>query len=100
MYDPKGYGVAHHSFVPRGVFQSPLSILSGTSDVFGLRRYGATIEYSVMLTPPIPLHNFADKGKKPLPNLPIGNDCYVGWNVFLDVKDRIVIKDKPTLPWG
>jgi acetyltransferase-like isoleucine patch superfamily enzyme len=61
-----------------------------------LRRHGARIHPSALLHTPLTIHNAA-----PAPphyaNLEIGPQAYLGRELFLDLKERIVIEERATL---
>ncbi len=57
-----------------------------------LRRYGARIGYNSDLETPLYLHNCMDYS-----NLVVGNNCHIGKDVFLDLRDQIVIGDSVTI---
>ena len=58
-----------------------------------LRRYGAVIGEGAEILSPLIIHN-ADPDYH---NLVVGNDCYFGRMVFLDLKDRIVVGNRVTI---
>jgi maltose O-acetyltransferase len=58
-----------------------------------LRRYGAVIGEGAEILAPLIIHN-AEGGYH---NLVVGNDCYFGRMVFLDLKDRIVVGNRVTI---
>jgi acetyltransferase-like isoleucine patch superfamily enzyme len=58
-----------------------------------LRRYGAVIGEGVEMLAPLIIHN-ADPDYH---NLVVGNDCYFGRMVLLDLKDRIEVGDRVTI---
>lgn len=72
-------------------------MLPGRLITYGLRRYGAVIGDNVTFTAPIVFHNFADKAAKPFANLTVGDSCYLGRHILLDLKDRITLDDCVTL---
>jgi putative colanic acid biosynthesis acetyltransferase WcaF len=86
--------------LPVEVFNNLCLMLPGRLIVEGLRYYGATVGEGTTFTAPIVFHNFADKAPKPFANLMIGNNCYLGRAVFLDLKDQIVVGDNATLAMG
>jgi acetyltransferase-like isoleucine patch superfamily enzyme len=60
--------------------------------------YGATIGDDVRLTPPIAFHNITEK--PPFKNLFIGSHSYLGPQLFLDLKDRVVLGENVTIAMG
>jgi acetyltransferase-like isoleucine patch superfamily enzyme len=58
-----------------------------------LRKYGAVIGEGVEILSPLIIHN-ADPDYH---NLVVGNDCYFGRMVFLDLKDQIILGDRVTI---
>lgn len=62
-----------------------------------LRRYGATIEERVRFLSPVTVHNTSRNVQLSYENLSVGNDCYLGRELFLDLADRIVIEDQVTI---
>ncbi|MFH1876750.1 MAG: DapH/DapD/GlmU-related protein [Candidatus Omnitrophota bacterium] len=55
-----------------------------------LRKYGATIGNNVAIHTPLIIHN----AKNNFANLEIGDDAYVGRDVFLDITDKIKIGNR------
>ncbi|HXT63756.1 MAG TPA: acyltransferase [Pyrinomonadaceae bacterium] len=62
-----------------------------------LRRYGATIGTRVRFRAPLVIHNGATGTTAYYQNLSVGNDCYFGRELFLDLQDRIEIEDHVTI---
>ncbi len=63
-----------------------------------LNKYGATLGNDVRFRSPLILHNVAEKnGRNYFGNLIVGDGCYFGKAVFLDLKDRIVIEECVTV---
>ena len=62
-----------------------------------LRRYGAVIGEPVEMHSPLIIHNAKRDPGRHYENLRIGSNCYFGRDVFLDLKDRIVIEDNVTV---
>jgi acetyltransferase-like isoleucine patch superfamily enzyme len=61
-----------------------------------LRSNGAAIGERCDIEAGIIFHNCKDKFK----NLYIGNDCHIGKNCFLDLMDKIIMKDNVTVSMG
>jgi acetyltransferase-like isoleucine patch superfamily enzyme len=62
-----------------------------------LRRYGANIGERVRFRSPLVIHNSDAKSRDYYLNLSVGNDCYLGRELFLDLQDRIEIEDQVTI---
>jgi acetyltransferase-like isoleucine patch superfamily enzyme len=62
-----------------------------------LRTYGAAIGQRVRFRSPLVIHNSGSKAHRYYENLEVGNDCYFGRELFLDLQDRIVIEDQVTI---
>jgi len=62
-----------------------------------LRRYGATIGQRVRFRSPLIIHNSDTEPMRHYRNLDIGDDCYFGRELFLDLQERIVIEDQVTI---
>jgi len=62
-----------------------------------LRRYGAQIGERVRFQAPLTIHNSGTTGPAYYRNLSVGDDCYLGRELFLDLQDRIVIEDHVTV---
>jgi acetyltransferase-like isoleucine patch superfamily enzyme len=62
-----------------------------------LRRYGADIGQRVRFRSPLVIHNSDAKSHQYYRNLSVGNDCYFGRELFLDLQDRIEIEDQVTI---
>jgi len=61
-----------------------------------LRRYGAQIGDRVRFRSPLVIHN-AEKSGNYYQKLRVGNDCYFGRELFLDLQDEIHIEDNVTV---
>jgi acetyltransferase-like isoleucine patch superfamily enzyme len=86
--------------LPAEAFNKLCLILPGRLISEGLRFYGATLGKGTTFTAPVVFHNFADRAQKPFANLVVGNNCYFGRDVFLDLKDQIIVEDNVTLAMG
>jgi acetyltransferase-like isoleucine patch superfamily enzyme len=75
-------------------------LLPGQLLVEMLRQYGAEIGEDVTFTPPVLFHNLADKSNRPFQNLSVGAHTYFGSDLFIDLKDRVIIGDHVTLAMG
>jgi len=62
-----------------------------------LRQYGAQIGTYVRFRSPLTIHNAALNPKPFYRNLTVGNNCYFGRDLFLDLQDRVVIEDNVTV---
>ncbi|MHC1776990.1 MAG: hypothetical protein AB9834_16425 [Lentimicrobium sp.] len=63
-----------------------------------LKSYGCTIGKNCRILAGITFHNLS--GKKPLKNLILGDNVYIGRNVLLDLADKIEIMDDSSLGAG
>ncbi len=62
-----------------------------------LRAFGARIGASVRFRSPLVIHNSRPERRRYYENLQVGNDCYLGRELFLDLQDEIVIEDQVTI---
>lgn len=62
-----------------------------------LRRYGADIGHDVRFSAPLTVHNSDVTSPRYYQNLTVGNHCYFGRDLFLDLQDRIVVEDHVTI---
>jgi acetyltransferase-like isoleucine patch superfamily enzyme len=62
-----------------------------------LRRFGARIGRNVRFRSPLVIHNSLTQRGRYYENLEVGDDCYLGRELFLDLQDRIVIEDQVTI---
>jgi acetyltransferase-like isoleucine patch superfamily enzyme len=62
-----------------------------------LREFGARIGTNVRFRSPLVIHNSGTDGHRYYANLQVGNDCYLGRELFLDLQDEIVIEDQVTI---
>ena len=62
-----------------------------------LRRYGATIGQRVRFRSPLVIHNSESERRRFYQKLEVGDDCYFGRELFLDLQDQIVIEDQVTI---
>jgi acetyltransferase-like isoleucine patch superfamily enzyme len=62
-----------------------------------LRAYGATIGQRVRFRSPLIIHNSALERPRYYQHLKVGDDCYFGRELFLDLQDRIVVEDHVTI---
>src|SRR6266704_3302652 len=62
-----------------------------------LVRYGAKIGQRVRFRSPLVIHNTNAARGQYYRNLEIGNDCYLGRELFLDLQDNILIEDHVTI---
>ena len=70
----------------------PTRVISPT-----LRAYGATIGERVRFRSPLVVHNSEVYAGRYYEKLSVGNDCYFGRELFLDLQDRITIEDQVTI---
>jgi acetyltransferase-like isoleucine patch superfamily enzyme len=62
-----------------------------------LRAYGAAIGQRVRFRSPLVIHNSDIESRGFYKNLEVGDDCYFGRELFLDLQDQIVIEDHVTI---
>ncbi len=62
-----------------------------------LRRYGAVIGNDVQIHSPLIIHNANSGSGRHYANLVIGNHCYFGRDVFLDLSAPLIIEDYVTV---
>ncbi|HEV2718261.1 MAG TPA: acyltransferase [Terriglobales bacterium] len=62
-----------------------------------VRRYGAKVGQRVRFRSPLVIHNSDTKSSGYYRNLDVGNDCYFGRELFLDLQDKIRIEDQVTI---
>lgn len=62
-----------------------------------LREYGAEIGTHVRFRAPLTIHNAALNPEPFYRNLTVGNNCYFGRELFLDLQDQIVIEGNVTV---
>ncbi len=70
----------------------PTSLIAGV-----LRGYGAGVGERVRFRAPLTIHNSATGTPRYYGNLVVGDDCYFGRELFLDLQDRIVVEDHVTI---
>jgi acetyltransferase-like isoleucine patch superfamily enzyme len=62
-----------------------------------LRSNGAAIGQRVRFRSPLVIHNSDSGRRRHYEKLTVGDDCYFGRELFLDLQDRIVIEDQVTI---
>ncbi len=62
-----------------------------------LRANGATIGQRVRFRSPLVIHNSDREPRRCYKQLEVGDDCYFGRELFLDLQDKIVIEDHVTV---
>ena len=62
-----------------------------------LRAHGAQIGERVEMHAPLLIHNARAEAGRHYENLKIGDDCYFGRDVFLDLKDELRFEDEVTV---
>lgn len=62
-----------------------------------LSRYGARVGERVRFRSPLVIHNSDTTSTAYYRNLEVGNDCYFGRELFLDLQDVIRIEDQVTI---
>jgi acetyltransferase-like isoleucine patch superfamily enzyme len=62
-----------------------------------LRAHGAAIGQRVRFRSPLVIHNSDTERRRYYKKLEVGDDCYFGRELFLDLQDKIVIEDRVTV---
>jgi len=62
-----------------------------------LRAFGAQIGADVRFRSPVVIHNSSSEWGHYYDNLQVGDHCYLGRELFLDLQDQIVIEDHVTI---
>ena len=62
-----------------------------------LRAYGAQIGQNVRFRSPLIIHNSDEEHRRFYKRLEIGDDCYFGRELFLDLQDKIVVEHNVTI---
>jgi acetyltransferase-like isoleucine patch superfamily enzyme len=62
-----------------------------------LRAYGAAIGQRVRFRSPLVIHNSDSEPWRYYERLEVGDDCYFGRELFLDLQDKIIIEDQVTI---
>lgn len=62
-----------------------------------LRNFGARIGANVRFQSPLTIHNSSTRRGRYYENLQVGDHCFMGRELFLDLQDRIVIEDQVTV---
>ena len=75
----------------------PLTFMPTQTIAPTLRSYGATIGERVRFRAPLVIHNGALRPQSFYHHLSVGNDCFFGRELFLDLQDRIIIEDNVTV---
>ena len=75
----------------------PLMFMPTQSIAPTLRAYGAEIGERVRFRSPVVIHNSANERGRYYQKLKVGDDCYLGRELFLDLQDSIVIENEVTI---
>ncbi|MEI2608559.1 MAG: acyltransferase [Chitinophagaceae bacterium] len=75
----------------------PLMFMPTRGIALTLSRYGATMGKRVRFRSPLTIHNSAIDTSSYYQNLSIGDDCYFGRELLLDLQDQILIENNVTL---
>ncbi len=62
-----------------------------------LRRYGASVGQEVEIHSPLLIHNADPRPGRHYAHLTIGDQCYFGRDMFLDLKDELCFEDNVTV---
>lgn len=65
--------------------------------VENLNKFGALIGKDTTVMPPLHVHNIGTQASDHFKNLTVGRQCYIGPDLFLDLKDHIEIEDRVTI---
>lgn len=75
----------------------PLMFMPTQSIASVLRTFGARIGADVRFRSPLIIHNSCAERDRYYENLRVGDHCYLGRELFLDLQDEIVIEDEVTI---
>lgn len=75
----------------------PLMFMPTQAIAATLRAYGATVGQRVRFRSPLVIHNSDSERRRYYKRLEVGNDCYFGRELFLDLQDKILIEDHVTV---
>lgn len=75
----------------------PLRVMPTQTIAPTLRRYGAVIGEHVRFQPPLTIHNAALRPAPFYGNLSVGDNCFFGRELLLDLQDRIAIEENATI---
>ena len=75
----------------------PLMFMPTQAIVPTLRDYGARIGRNVRFRSPLVIHNSRPERGRYYENLRVGDQCYLGRELFLDLQDEVVIEDRVTI---
>jgi len=62
-----------------------------------LTRFGAQIGKDTSILSPLRIHNMGKDKSSHFSNLNIGNHCYLGPDLFLDLSEQVIIEDRTTI---
>ncbi|HKB68176.1 MAG TPA: acyltransferase [Pyrinomonadaceae bacterium] len=75
----------------------PLMFMPTQSIAPVLRTFGARIGADVRFRSPLVIHNSCAERGRYYENLRVGDHCYLGRELFLDLQDKIFIEDEVTI---
>lgn len=75
----------------------PLRVMPTQTIAPTLRRYGAGIGTHVRFQAPLTIHNAAQRPDPFYRNLSVGNDCFFGRELLLDLQEQITVEDNVTV---
>ena len=75
----------------------PLMFMSTRAIAPMLRNFGARIGADVRFQSPLVIHNSGKVRGRYYENLQVGDDCYLGRELFLDLQAEILIEDRVTI---
>jgi acetyltransferase-like isoleucine patch superfamily enzyme len=70
----------------------PTQVIGSTLEAFGA-RIGADVRFRS----PVVIHNSGAERHRYYENLQVGDHCYLGRELFLDLQDKIIIEDQVTI---
>jgi acetyltransferase-like isoleucine patch superfamily enzyme len=62
-----------------------------------LRKFGARVGIDTTIMHPLHIHNIGKQKSDHFANLSIGSHCYLGPELFIDLRDRVIIEDLATI---
>lgn len=89
-------GLAYRAYSIEGV-NALLLVMPAKLIVPTLRRYGACIGGDVQIHSPLIIHNATQEPRKHYANLVIGDHCYFGRDLLLDLKEQLVFEEYVTV---
>jgi len=88
--------IAYWSYKAEGI-NALLLFMPAKLIVPTLRKYGATIGADAQIHSPLIIHNASPEPGKHYANLVIGDHCYLGRDVLLDLREQIILEEYVTI---